>query len=729
MIAIKTMKDSNRSFAGDSSSNRTAKRLHDPTLSNRVFAIFFIVTILIALAFLLAPKAGATNRTWSNTGTDFNAGASWGGTAPGSGDVAVFANVKVTNPNLSASLTIQELNFSTTASSGYDLTSSSTSIKLTLTNTGTGTTSAINAANTSGTNTIDAPLVLGAAASSTQTFTQASGGTLIVNGIISSTNSSVTLSLTGGGTGNFQFFGANTYTGATTIDGGTLKLGNATALGTIANGTTVGSNATATLDLNGQAVGAEALDITGSGIGGNGALINSSGTAASLSGAVSTSSTPTIGGSGNITLSGVISGGSDSSSSHLVKVGAGTLFLTGTNTYARPTDITSGVVNIQNAAALGNTNAATTVSNGAALQIQGGIITAAELLTLNGTGVSTDGALRNISGNNTYAGAITLATASRINSDLNTLTLDVASGNAITGTFNLTFGGAGNVTVNDPIATSTGTLTKDGAGVLTLSGANTYTGITTISAGTLSANKIVVSSSNSSLGNATSAVILGGTSTAGTLSYTGAAATYTRGFTVNAGGGGITNAGTGLLTIGTGAIANSGSLTFNANASGITVNSIISGLGSIIKIGAGSLTLANTSNSFAGGTLINVGTVQAIADGALGGGNVSLTASGVALTLSGGATNNYISNNASISIVTGSTVNLNFAATAADQVAAFVINGVSQAPGFYNSTNEPGLLFGTGNLLVVIPEPSTWAMITVGAGLLLGAQRFRKKKS
>jgi len=33
----------------DSSTNRTAKRLHDPILSSRAFAIFFIVTILIAL--------------------------------------------------------------------------------------------------------------------------------------------------------------------------------------------------------------------------------------------------------------------------------------------------------------------------------------------------------------------------------------------------------------------------------------------------------------------------------------------------------------------------------------------------------------------------------------------------------------------------------------------------------------------------------------------------------
>ena len=96
------------------------------------------------------------------------------------------------------------------------------------------------------------------------------------------------------------------------------------------------------------------------------------------------------------------------------------------------------------------------MSSGAALQLQGGITTLAEGLTLNGTGVSSDGALRNISGNNTYAGAITLGSDSRINSDLNLLTIDVAAGNAISGTFNLTIGGAGNVTIADPIAIGTG---------------------------------------------------------------------------------------------------------------------------------------------------------------------------------------------------------------------------------------------------------------------------------
>jgi hypothetical protein len=114
-------------------------------------------------------------------------------------------------------------------------------------------------------------------------------------------------------------------------------------------------------------------------------------------------------------------------------------------------------------------------------------------------------------------------------------------------------------------------------------------------------------------------------------------------------------------------------------------------------------------------------------------GNVSLTASGVTLTLQGGATNNYVSDSASLSLVTGSTVNLNFTVTP-DTVNMLVYNGVAQVAGLWGSATSgaPNVLaefMGTGEILVLIPEPSTWAMTIVGAGLLLSVQRFRRKKS
>jgi autotransporter-associated beta strand protein len=228
----------------------------------------------------------------------------------------------------------------------------------------------------------------------------------------------------------------------------------------------------------------------------------------------------TVGGTGNTTITSAIGGAGG-----LSKDGAGTLTLTGANTYTGATNVTAGVLKIQHATALGTTAGGVSVDSGAALQIQGGITVGAEALTLNGTGVSNDGALRNISGNNTYGGLVTLGSAARINSDSGTLTLDVASGNAIAGdNMNLTLGGAGNITVADPIATGTGTLTKDGAGTLTLSGANTYSGGTVINGGSLSA------AADTNLGAAG-----GGITVNASASFLPGGVTYARSITLNNG--------------------------------------------------------------------------------------------------------------------------------------------------------------------------------------------------
>jgi autotransporter-associated beta strand protein len=188
------------------------------------------------------------------------------------------------------------------------------------------------------------------------------------------------------------------------------------------------------------------------------------------------------------TFSGVISGGT-SASTALTKDGAGVLTLSGNNTYAGNTIINFGVLNIQSANALGAAGAGntTTINQNRAMQIQSvsGFTTAAEALTINGgMGISNDGALRNITGDNNYSGAISLATAPvRINSDAGTLTLS----GGISGAQDLTFGGAGNVTVNSLIATGTAALTKDGLGTLTLNGSavNTFSGVTTVNGGTM----------------------------------------------------------------------------------------------------------------------------------------------------------------------------------------------------------------------------------------------------
>jgi autotransporter-associated beta strand protein len=365
--------------------------------SSSLLSFAFIVRVLGVLtlaASLPEQSAEAGTQTWQNNGTDFNDPNNWSSGVPGPTDTARFNSAMGTQPNLSASLAINNLNF-TSAGVGYDLTSSNTGIKLTLMRTGTGGASAINAVNTSGTNTIDAPLILGAAANQTQTFTQSSGGTLIVNGVISNTNN-VTLSLNGGGI--IQLGGANTYSGGTTLNAGTLNINNASALGTGTFTIAGGSNAiidnttggAITLSANNAQVwngnftftGTQSLNL------GTGAV------------ALGASRTVTVN-ANNLTVGGVISG----TGFGLTKAGSGTLTLSGANTYTGATTVNAGtlLVNGSNSAAtgavsvnnsgttLGGTGTiggAVTVNSGANLlggtgSLASGTLTLANNLTLN----------------------------------------------------------------------------------------------------------------------------------------------------------------------------------------------------------------------------------------------------------------------------------------------------------------------------------------------------------
>jgi fibronectin-binding autotransporter adhesin len=166
----------------------------------------------------------------------------------------------------------------------------------------------------------------------------------------------------------------------------------------------------------------------------------------------------------------------------LIKTGGGQLTLSGESTYRGQTEIREGTVTIRSDGALGSTFGSTTISDGAALQVANNL-SSAEDITVQGSGPANTGAIRNLSGNNTLSGAITLAGATRINSDAGQLTV---TGNVTGAGQNLTVGGAGLTRIDGVIGTGSGTLTKDGTGVLTLAGINTFTGLTTVHDGTLS---------------------------------------------------------------------------------------------------------------------------------------------------------------------------------------------------------------------------------------------------
>jgi hypothetical protein len=134
------------------------------------------------------------------------------------------------------------------------------------------------------------------------------------------------------------------------------------------------------------------------------------------------------------------------------------------------------------------------------------------------------------------------------------------------------------------------------------------------------------------------------------------------------------------------------------------------------------------------------GTTIATVDGAFGTGNVSITGSNVTLTLQHGAVNkknrpssidggnDFIADSATLSIgLIGNTndiVNLNYNGT--ETINMLFVNGVAQTAGMHSSADIPELM-GTGTLMVLVPEPSTY--ILFGLGGLVALQRFRRKKS
>ena len=157
-------------------------------------------------------------------------------------------------------------------------------------------------------------------------------------------------------------------------------------------------------------------------------------------GLITNAGTLSIATNSNQTLSGVISG-----SGSLTKSGSGTLTLSGTNTFSGTVNISAGSLAISNSRALGTTSGNTTVSDGATLQISGEI-TVAENMYVNGSGVSSNGAVYFLSGNNTYSGAIVLQSNTTMTSAAGNQTLGtVISGTGtINGAYDLTITAAGN---------------------------------------------------------------------------------------------------------------------------------------------------------------------------------------------------------------------------------------------------------------------------------------------
>ena len=434
-------------------------------------------------------------------------------------------------------------------------------------------------------------------------------------------------SVTKSGAGTWVLNGSNTYTGATSVSNGVLNVQHANALGSAATGaTTVASGATIQIQVSG--IGAEATTINGSGFAGQaGSFVNVSGTntygglltlgssatIASGAGTLNLTNAGSITGAGfDLTLVGAgdgnISASLDTVGGGLTKSGNGAWTLLASSSYAGDTTLTLGALRAGNNAAFGTS-----------------------VLKLDGGALTSDGATNRTFANNVIIGG------------------NLALGAASTYTGGLTFNGtvglgaAVRTLTTDSDVTlagivSDGGLIKAGTGTLTLSGDNSFSSGTTISAGTVRAGH------DNAFGSlATDALALN----AGTLTSDGATA---RAFANNVtiGGNitiGATTTNTGVLTF-NGTVGLGGSVRTLTTDSDVTFAGIVSD-GGLTKAGNSALTLSG-NNSFSGGTTVSAGTVRAGHDNAFGSlATDALALNGGTLT-SNGATARAFANNVTV---------------------------------------------------------------------------------
>lgn len=268
------------------------------------------------------------------------------------------------------------------------------------------------------------------------------------------------------GHGTLILSGANTYTGLTTIANGTVVAQANAALGTIVFGTEV--QAGATLDLGGALasgglnLGTEELLISGAGVNGQGVLVNrGSNDQINAVQKFTLQADASVGGTRRWDVRG--SGNRLDMNGHvLTKTGTNTVALVGT-TMVDPghIDVAQGIFGLHTSGNLAGTSANTmTVRASASLDFYQN--TGSKPWTL----VLADGAVTTSSGGSSWNGPVTLA-------GTNGGSFTIGSGH--------TFTCSGIIGE----ATSGRSLVKSGAGTLTLSASNTYSGITRISAGTL----------------------------------------------------------------------------------------------------------------------------------------------------------------------------------------------------------------------------------------------------
>jgi fibronectin-binding autotransporter adhesin len=288
-----------------------------------------------------------------------------------------------------------------------------------------------------------------------------SGSSTTFSGVIQ--NSAGTLTVTKNGSGTLTLSGNNTYSGPTLVNAGTLQVGSSTALG--AGATTIASSAV--LDLNGQSIGENLAPNSGA------TIANNSATAAAVSGNVTAanSSFTVIVGTGNITFD-TITHASGSAQFDVTNLNTGTIDLAGTvdNGYLNM-HVAAGTVLLDKTGAVGQRATSALFVEGGTAKLAGS--TGDQIY--DGNAVTMTSGTFDLNGQSETIGTLVGTGGVILNNSASTTSILTMGGvNAAGGDY---FGditdGAGKVG-----------LTQTGSGVAqTLQGVNTYSGPTTISAG------------------------------------------------------------------------------------------------------------------------------------------------------------------------------------------------------------------------------------------------------
>ncbi len=372
-------------------------------------------------------------------------------------------------------------------------------------------------------------------------------------------------------TGNGPLTLAGTITGS--IAGGALTLrgAGATTTNVLSATVSIGSTSLAKTDDSTWQITSSGNTWSGTTISAGSLSVGNGGATGELgAGGITNNATLVVNRTGAINLTNTISG-----SGALVKTAAGTLTLSGNNTYGGTTTISSGTLQIGNGTDAGSIGSTSAITNNGALVYNVGSGTRTNGAAISGNGTltqsSSDGTLK-LTGSNSYTGA-TIISAGTLQIGDGGTTGSIGFTSGVNNSSTLAYNRSDNLTATYAISGG-GNVTKSGAGTLTLSGANSYSGGTLLSAGALKGD---ATSLQGAITNNSTAIF--DTSTngayAGVMSGTGALAKSGAGtLTLTA-----TNTYNGATTVETGKLVVNGSIASSA----VTVqsNAMLGGAGTV----------------------------------------------------------------------------------------------------------------------------------------------------